>query len=49
MGNGKQIEVDHILKVRQPNPNSKSYPIRRRQKQKILGSEPNKGKDWDGN
>ena len=46
MGNGKQIEVGHILKkVLEPNPNSKSYPIRRGQKQKILGSEPNKGKD----
>lgn len=28
MGNGKQIEVGHILKkVRQPNPNSKSYQL----------------------
>lgn len=28
MGNGKQTEVGHILKkVRQPNPNSKSYQL----------------------
>ena len=43
-GNDKTNELDDIsMKASQQNPNSKIYPLRRRQKQKILGSEPNKG------
>ena len=43
--NDKTNEISDISKKAiQQNPNSKSYPLRRRQKQKILGSEPSKGK-----
>ena len=45
-GNDKQLEVGDVSKkVCQSNPNSKSRPLTRRQKPKILGPEPNKGKN----
>ena len=43
-GNDKTNELGDISKkTSQQNPDSKIYPPRRRLKQKILGSEPNKG------
>ena len=42
-GNDKTNELGNIsMKASQQNPDSKIYPLRRRQKQKLLGSEPNK-------
>ena len=43
-GNDKTNELGDIsMKASQQNPNPKIYPLRRKQKQKILGSELNKG------
>ena len=42
-GNDQTNELGNIsMKASQQNPDSKIYPLRRRQKQKLLGSEPNK-------
>ena len=44
--NDKKNELGNIsTKMSQQIPNSKSYPLRRRQKEKVRGSGPNKGEN----
>ena len=49
-GKDKKNKADDISKkVSQQNPNPKIYSLRRRQKQKVLTPELNRGGNWDSN